>query len=79
MGSNILQLVCFYCLTIAFLMGHWVARYICLLTPLTLLTRFAALYLATLALLTHSIHRFAHSLRLPPCGTVEIFEYVDTL
>ena len=49
------------------------------LAPLTPLTRSAALRFATLALLARSIYGLAHSLRLLPCGTVEILECVFIL
>ena len=58
--------------TIAFLTGHSVARYVRELAPLTPLTRSAALRFATLASL-------ARSLRSLPHGTVEIHEYVFML
>ena len=53
--------------TIAFLTGHSVACYVRSLAPLTPLTRYAALYLTTLAslactLFTVSLTHFAHSL-----------------
>merc|ERR1712168_840805 len=69
----------FLVVTIAFLTGHSVARYIRSLAPLTPLTRSAALRFATLALLARSIHGLAHSLCSLPCGTVEINESVFTL
>ena len=66
-------------------MGHSVTRYVRSLEPLTPLTRSAALYFATLALLARfacslrlltslacSIHRLTHLLRSLPRGTVEI-------
>ena len=59
---------CFYSKTIAFLTGHLVARYIRSLAPLTPLTHSAVLCLAPLA---RSVHRFSHSLRSQPNGTVE--------
>ena len=61
--------------TIAFLTGHSVARYVCSLAPLTPLTRYAALYLNTLASLAYSVHGLAHSLRSLPRGMVKINEY----
>ena len=60
-------------------MGHSVARYVCSLAPLTPLTRSAGLRFAALALLAHSIHGLAHSLRSLPRGMVEIHEYVFML
>jgi len=51
----------------AFLTGHFVARYVRSLAPLTPLIRSAALHFAMLALLIRSVHGLAHSLRsLPP-------------
>ena len=67
--------------TIAFWKGHSVARYVCSLAPLTLLTRSAALCFATLAsltLLARSVHGLAHSLCSLPCGMVEICKSVFT-
>ena len=52
----------FLLVTIAFLMGHSVARYVRSLAPLTPLTRSATLHFARLALLARFIHRLAHSL-----------------
>ena len=52
-------------MTIAFLKGHLVARYVRSLAPLTPLTHSVALHFAPLALLARSIHgltHFAHSL-----------------
>ena len=69
----------FLVVTIAFLTGHSVARYVRSLAPLTSLTRSAALCFATLASLARSVHGLAHSLRSLPRGTVEIHEYVFTL
>ena len=69
----------FLLMTIAFLTGHLVARYVRSLAPLTPLTCSAALHFATLASLAHSVHRLAHSLRSLPRGTVEIYESVFTL
>ena len=66
----------FLLVTIAFLMGHSVARYICSLAPLTPLPRSAELRFAMLALLARSVHGLAHSLRSLPHGTVEILEYI---
>ena len=63
----------------AFWKGHSVARYVHSLAPLTPLSRSAVLRFAMLASLARSIHGLAHSLRLLPCGTVEILEYVFTL
>merc|ERR1712168_399534 len=65
--------------TIAFLTGHSVTRYVRSLAPLTPLTRSAALRFATLASLARSIHGLAHSLRSLPRGTVVIHESVFTL
>ena len=62
----------FLFVTIAILTGHSVARYICVLAPLTPLTHFAALQFATLILLAHSFHGLAHLLRSLPHGTIEI-------
>ena len=50
-----------------------------MLTPLTPLTRSAALRFATLATLARSVHGLAHSLRSLPRGTVENLEYVFIL
>ena len=69
----------FLLVTIAFLKGHSVARYVRSLAPLTPLTRSAALRFATLASLARSIHGLAHSLHSLSRGTVEILEYVFTL
>ena len=66
----------FLLVTIAFLTGHSVARYVCSLAPLTPLTRSAALRSLRYA---RSVHGLAHSLRSLPCGTVEIHESVFTL
>ena len=65
--------------TIAFLMGHWVARFVCSLTLLTPLICSAALCFATLTSLARSVHGLAHSLGSLPRGTVEILENVFTL
>ena len=69
----------FLLVTIAFLTGHSVARYVRSLAPLTPLTRSAALRFATLASLARSVHGLAHSLRSLPRGTVEIHESVFML
>ena len=66
-------------MTIAFLTGHSVTRYVRSLAPLTPLTRSAALNFAMLALLARSVHGLGHSLRSLPRGTVEIHESVFTL
>ena len=50
----------FLLVTIAFLTGHSVARYVHSLAPLTLLTRSAALRFATVV----SLARYVHSLAL---------------
>ena len=60
-------------------MGHLVACYLRSLASLTLLTRFAVLRFATLALPARSIHELAHSLCPLPRGMVEIHERVFTL
>ena len=77
--SSILTLGLFLLVTIAFLKGHSVARYVRSLVPLTPLTRSTSLRFATLASLARSVHRLTHSLRSLPRGTVEIHEYVFTL
>ena len=66
-------------MTIAFLKGHSVARYVLSLAPLTPLTHSAALRFATLVSLARYVHGLAHSLCSLPRGTVEILEYVFTL
>ena len=65
--------------SIAFLTGHSVARYVRSLAPLSPLTRSAALCFATLASLTCSIHRLAHSLCSLPRETVVSHKSVFTL
>ena len=52
-----------------FLMGHSVARYACLLAPLTPLTCSTALRFA------RSLRSWPHSIRSLPCETVDIREY----
>ena len=66
----------FLLVTIVFLTGHKVARYVRSLAPLTPLTRSAALRLPTLASLARSIPGLAHSFRSLPRGTVEVHESV---
>ena len=66
----------FLVVIITFLTGHSVARYVCLLAPLT---HSAALCFTKLALLARSVHKLAHSLHSLPRGTVGIYKYVFTL
>merc|ERR1712168_1620344 len=61
----------FLVVTIAFLKGHSVARYVRSLAPLTSLTRSAALRFATLASLARFVHELAHSLHSLPCGRLK--------
>ena len=66
-------------MTITFLTGHSVARYVRSLAPLTPHSCLAALRLVTLALFDRSMHGIAHSISSLPCWTLEFHEYVFML